>query len=79
MTSLITAVTRAQGLGISLGYCQYDNQNFDSRLHVLSWETKKIYNVSTKRISQLLNLPPTYVLMACPWQLKILMTALTTQ
>ena len=55
MTSLITAVTRGQGLGISLGYCEYDNQNFDSRLHVLSWETKKIYNVDTKRISQLLN------------------------
>ena len=79
MTSLITAVTRGQGLGISLGYCEYDNQNFDSRLRGLSWETKKIYNVNTKRISQLLNFPPTYVLMACPWQLKILVRALTTQ
>ena len=40
--SLITAVTRGQGLGISLGYCEYDNQNFDSWLHVLSWEPKNI-------------------------------------
>ena len=50
MTSLITAVIRAQGLGTSLAYFEYDNQNFDSRLYVLSWETKK-YNVNTKRIS----------------------------
>ena len=69
MTSLITAVTRGQELGISLGYCEYDNEKFDSRLHVLSWETKKYVCTYV----------PTYVLMACPWQLKILVTALTTQ
>ena len=40
---------------------------------------KNIYNVNTKRISQLLNFPPTYVLMVYTRQLKTLVTALTTQ